>query len=31
MINVTVLKAINSPQLGTESGDTLAMYLPLAA
>lgn len=31
VINVTILKAINSPQLGTESGDTLAMYLPLAA
>lgn len=31
MINVTISKAINSPQLGTESGDTLKMYLPLAA
>lgn len=31
MINVTILKAINSLQLGTESGDTLTMYLPLAA
>lgn len=31
MINVTISKAINSPQLSTETGDTLKMYLPLAA
>jgi len=30
MINVTISKAINSPQLGTESGDTLTTYLPFA-